>query len=183
MSHSRIRTRAVEKLRGLLREISSLDEAGSEQFVKWRRDTKVAIGKAFGDGSPYVKDFAEINYTPMILVGGADNTRAYQQALRSGLASASAILRSMLEEVDDYGLIEEGPHVEDEANKASPGLDKVFIVHGRDVGAKDQVARVIDKLGKKPVILADQPSGGSTIIEKFEQICGRRFRGGTAHAR
>ena len=46
---------------------------------------------------------------------------------------------------------------------------KVFLVHGRDVAAKESVARFLEKLGLKPVILAERPNGGRTIIEKFEQ--------------
>lgn len=45
---------------------------------------------------------------------------------------------------------------------------RVFIVHGRDDGAKEEVARYLSRLNLTPVILHEQPSGGKTIIEKFE---------------
>lgn len=48
-------------------------------------------------------------------------------------------------------------------------LGKVFIVHGRDISLKDSVARFIEKLGLKPIVLAEQENSGKTIIEKFEQ--------------
>ena len=47
--------------------------------------------------------------------------------------------------------------------------NKVFIVHGRDEGVKDTVARFLEKLGLEPIILAEMPGQGQTIIEKFEQ--------------
>lgn len=49
-------------------------------------------------------------------------------------------------------------------------LDKsqVFIVHGHDEAAKTKVARLIDKLGLKPIILHEQASGSKTVIEKIE---------------
>jgi predicted nucleotide-binding protein len=47
--------------------------------------------------------------------------------------------------------------------------DEIFIVHGRDEAAKETVARVIQRAGLKPIILHEQPNGGKTIIEKFEQ--------------
>ena len=45
----------------------------------------------------------------------------------------------------------------------------VFVVHGRDVGTKELVARFIESLGLTPVILNEQSNQGMTIIEKFEQ--------------
>ncbi|HEX8700647.1 MAG TPA: nucleotide-binding protein [Myxococcaceae bacterium] len=44
----------------------------------------------------------------------------------------------------------------------------VFIVHGHDDGARDAVARFVEKLGLEAVILHEQPNKGRTIIEKFE---------------
>jgi|SRR5450830_33248 len=45
---------------------------------------------------------------------------------------------------------------------------KVFIVHGRDNEAKQEVARYISSLGLEPIILHEQASSGMTIIEKIE---------------
>jgi len=45
----------------------------------------------------------------------------------------------------------------------------VFIVHGRDGGVKETVARMIERLGLKTVILHELPDEGRTLIEKFEQ--------------
>ena len=47
--------------------------------------------------------------------------------------------------------------------------DKVFIVHGRDDGAKEAVARFVENLGIEATILHEQPSGGRTIIEQIER--------------
>lgn len=47
--------------------------------------------------------------------------------------------------------------------------NKVFIVHGRNNEIKETVARFLEKLGLKPIILHEQPNGGKTIIEKFEE--------------
>jgi predicted nucleotide-binding protein len=46
---------------------------------------------------------------------------------------------------------------------------KVFIVHGRDNDAKQEVARFIEKIGLQAIILHEQASGGMTIIEKIER--------------
>ncbi|MTI49985.1 MAG: DNA-binding protein [Firmicutes bacterium] len=46
---------------------------------------------------------------------------------------------------------------------------KVFIVHGHDTLAKVETARFIESLGLKAIILHEQASSGSTIIEKIEE--------------
>lgn len=46
---------------------------------------------------------------------------------------------------------------------------KVFIVHGRDNEAKQEVARFLSGLGLEPIILHEQASAGMTIIEKIER--------------
>ncbi|HKY34504.1 MAG TPA: nucleotide-binding protein [Polyangiaceae bacterium] len=47
--------------------------------------------------------------------------------------------------------------------------DKVFIVHGRDNGAKHEVARFLEQIGVEPVILHERPNGGRTLINKFQE--------------
>ena len=46
---------------------------------------------------------------------------------------------------------------------------KVFIVHGRDNEAKQELARFLSGLGLEPIILHEQASAGMTIIEKIER--------------
>jgi predicted nucleotide-binding protein len=53
--------------------------------------------------------------------------------------------------------------------------DEVFIVHGHDLAARESVARFVDKIGAKSVILDERPNSGQTIIEKFEQHSKARF--------
>jgi predicted nucleotide-binding protein len=51
---------------------------------------------------------------------------------------------------------------------AGLSLNRVFVVHGHDSKAKEEVARFLSRLGLEPVILHEQPNKGRTIIEKFE---------------
>jgi predicted nucleotide-binding protein len=46
--------------------------------------------------------------------------------------------------------------------------ERVFIVHGHNLGIKEAVARFIERLGPAVIILHEQPNEGRTIIEKFE---------------
>ena len=45
----------------------------------------------------------------------------------------------------------------------------IFIVHGHNEELKEKVARTIEKLKLRPVILHEQSNEGKTIIEKFEK--------------
>ena len=53
--------------------------------------------------------------------------------------------------------------------KKAMDCTKVFIVHGRDNEAKQEVARFIEKLGLDAIILHEQVSRSQTIIEKIEE--------------
>jgi predicted nucleotide-binding protein len=54
-----------------------------------------------------------------------------------------------------------------------PKSNSVFLVHGHDDGAKHSVARFLEQLGVKPVILQEQINRGMTVIEKFEDFAAR----------
>lgn len=46
----------------------------------------------------------------------------------------------------------------------------IFIIHGHDEGMKENVARVVERLGLNPIILHEREDKGRTIIEKFEHF-------------
>ena len=51
---------------------------------------------------------------------------------------------------------------------AAQSSPKVFIVHGRDDGIKNEVARWVSKIGMEEVILHEQPNIGRAMITKFQ---------------
>ena len=53
-------------------------------------------------------------------------------------------------------------------NSIKLSSNKVFIVHGHDDLAKEKVARFLEKIELKAIILHEQSSGGRKIIEKLE---------------
>lgn len=52
--------------------------------------------------------------------------------------------------------------------RTGPAARKIFIVHGHDEGAREAVARYIERLKFEPIILHEQASRGRTVIEKIE---------------
>lgn len=77
------------------------------------------------------------------------------------------ITKEILDEAKKVRHVEVVPVV----NKDMPTPDKtkVFIVHGHDKGAKEEMARFIEKLGLTAIILHEQVNEGRTIIEKIEK--------------
>jgi predicted nucleotide-binding protein len=47
-------------------------------------------------------------------------------------------------------------------------LTKVFVVHGHDEGTREAVARFLERLEIRPIILHEQANQGRTVIEKVE---------------
>lgn len=70
------------------------------------------------------------------------------------------------------------PSPEAPRNPASAGK-KVFIVHGHDDKAREQLELVIHKLGLDPFVLANTGGGGLTLIEALEN----EFKPGANQAR
>jgi predicted nucleotide-binding protein len=52
-------------------------------------------------------------------------------------------------------------------------LTDVFIVHGHDRQARAELARFVERVGLKPIILEEQADAGLTIVEKFERDASR----------
>lgn len=60
------------------------------------------------------------------------------------------------------------------APASAPAASKVFIVHGHDSIAREQLELVIHKLGLDPYVLQNTGGGGLTIIEALEAEIGTR---------
>lgn len=52
--------------------------------------------------------------------------------------------------------------------RTAPAARKAFVIHGHDEGAREAVARFLERIGFEAVILHEQANQGRTIIEKIE---------------
>ncbi len=173
------KAKAIERIQKALDEILELEQLryDSPVFMKWRRDTVVALTHIFGEDSTHAKSFARIRFfaTALPMVVDRERQQPYidrlnQAGYTKGLTSASALLSSMHDEVKEYWSDEDN----EPTSIAREGLEidtkGVFIVHGRDIGTRDTVARYLENnLGLKPIILDEQANRGLTIIQKFQQ--------------
>lgn len=109
--------------------------------VKETLDTTVRISNSLHGGSTPFMVANSIRYT-------TDMTTIVFDRTRLALTNSQKEDETMLEHIDH---------------------SKVFIVHGRDDFSKTDVARFVEKLGMKAVILHEQASSGNTVIEKIEE--------------
>ena len=139
--------------------------AGSQKFDKWHSDTKVAIESVFGQNSRESEKF-----DGAIVKSDRRGPRASQDAYIVSSERAGVILQSMIDEIEKYWPDDDqgqNPFATPKTQKQSI-TNQVFIIHGRDAGTKNTVARFLESLDLQPVILHEQPDRGRTIIEKFE---------------
>ena len=165
------KTEAMRRLEMTLGKISNLKrlERNSPAFDKWKRDTRVAIASVFGTKSDHVAEFAKIRYFPSIL-STSTSEHELQQYYIDSLDRATALLTSMKDEIEEYW--EDDNHRE--TSSSNPGTksastNQIFIIHGRDNETKETLARFLEHMSLKPIILHEQSNQGRTIIEKFEQ--------------
>ncbi len=164
------KAKAIERLRKVLDTVPELKRlsSGSLEFQKWRRNVQVTITHTFGTDSSHGTDFNNINYSLMAFSSGTPDS-AFQAAYERGLESATAVLQSMIDEIEEYWEEEkQSPKAFDAGSSISRSRSRVFVIHGHDESARESVARFLEQLELKAVILHEQPNMGRTIIEKFE---------------
>ena len=165
------KAKAIERLQKALQEIPDLMnlERGSDKFEKWHRNTRIAVENTFSNELPKIEDFTKIEYSSSIL-STRTTPHELQQYYVRGLEKAAVRLESMIEEIQDYWEDEgQEPIPPNAQDGRSTNTTEVFIIHGRDNETKEMVARFLEHLELKPIILHEQSNQGLTIIEKFEQ--------------
>ena len=139
-----------------------LEELRSER-QKWS-DYNLELLRRLFDNSAMADEFSK-SYMPFTIPLNP-GLQGQIESFREHVSANITCLESIRDRLE---LIPESSHVSSptSTNLATPSQD-VFIVHGHDEGAREAVARFVEKLGLRAVILHEQPNAGRTIIEKFE---------------
>ncbi len=161
-----MKAQAIERLQKALDAIPALEglDTDSPEFKRWWRSTEIAITNTFGDESYHIREFYDTDYFSCFASpppGEKEKT----------LKSATALLQSMIEEVEEYWEEDtETTKVPKKLKLQQPGEDRkkehqpppntreVFVIHGRDEAAEQKVVRFLEKLDLTPVILHEQPN-------------------------
>jgi hypothetical protein len=94
---------AKQKIQRQLDALKQLrvDDAGDGEFKHWLRNTELAIEYVFGKDTRHLKDLESISWSPMMFNMNNPGP-AFRSAYLSGRDRAEGVLRSMLEEIDEY---------------------------------------------------------------------------------
>jgi hypothetical protein len=142
-----------------MRSIADDNDAGVS-FHKWVTYTKEMLERFF-DSQTYSKQFRDYCYQDF----DDDMTwRESGRAIIKGAGLGYLFLETVLERLK---LIPEAGITHERRLAGGDGND-VFVVHGHDNAAKEAVARHLEKLKFRAIILHEQPSLNKTIIEKLE---------------
>lgn len=162
----------------LQRRIDDL-KAFSVESVVMRSDPRIealekkvdaTLSDIFGPDSYEFTQYGHTQLDTMPIAWGGSGWSALevQANVRENVQRAILKLQTLVDLFGERLSDSEDAGVDQQAIKANPIGNRVFVVHGHDDGMKETVARFLERLGLEGVILHEQPNNGRTIIEKFE---------------
>lgn len=144
----------------------------NENFDKFKLKLEMFLKNTFGKNSDEFDKFKKIRF----LYTGPRGMEGLQVPLdvltyKDGLKSTKILLEIIKENINEHSSTKVLTTTLTTISEAKENIsNKVFIVHGHDNGAKQEVARFLEKLGLEPIILHEQANGGTiSIIDKIEQ--------------
>lgn len=165
--------KGITKLSKRIREVHDLENCraaySDAQVTNVERNIRDTVRDIFGEQSPEFED----NQYLQIWHGGhnyLDSEEILQKKFMDGIPHTVVLLEGLIARLKEKreDLENEPVPVQSEKSPLSSGR-KVFVVHGHDEGAKQSVARFLEKLELEPIILHEQPNKGATVIEKLEK--------------
>jgi predicted nucleotide-binding protein len=136
-------------------------------FGSWDNTTRNFVEKAFGENHPNVQGFEY-----MWAFGNSGWSPAeWAEHYAKGLRAKITALNGYIEELNVEIQLRE-PITPPASRSAPPMSKKIFIVHGHDSTAREQLELIIHRLGLDPFVLQNTGGGGLTIIEALEQEIG-----------
>ena len=167
--------KAIDNLNGLISESAGIRRDSSEH-ARWLSNVLRVLDEKFGTDSQYS---TTIRAFPWKETGAgiysaydyqSQRERDHQNAFRRQMEQAKGIIQSAIDALTEK-LDESKEETAPDYNRTSSGRfdpKKIFVVHGHNETVKQTVARTLESIGLTPVILAEQPDKGRTVIEKFE---------------
>jgi predicted nucleotide-binding protein len=134
-------------------------------YERYSRAAKLDHGPHFARMDPTWGASGSINYD-------AQEAHEARQYFADGKQQSIVLLQQAICTLEDE--ITDQEH-DAQAAVASPAIApsapsrKVFLVHGRDNDAKNEVARFLSKIGLEEIILHERPNRGRHLLTKFQE--------------
>ena len=151
----------IQLIESILKQAKELPHRDSGELDALIKRSDMIIGKVFGDSSEYKNTLNNISFRPGVYFSGMADSN-YDGSWNSGCSELINLVETMLEDLQLSSDLDSSP------TETQILSDEIFIVHGHNEEMKQSVARTIETLELKPIILHEQPNKGRTIIEKFE---------------
>jgi hypothetical protein len=168
--------KAVRRFEALIERFDSFDPDSLQgrddpRITELAAAAKSALEKAYPPGTTQNKQLSRlgsIEYSMPMYVNRPTPAHEVREAMRRVKGEGTILLRQAIADLKED--LEDGldvaPLVPVEADPRP--AREAFIVHGHDEGSREAVARFLERLDIKPIILHEQPNKGRTLIEKFE---------------
>jgi predicted nucleotide-binding protein len=185
------RKRCIDRFSSCIADLKALDISKvSKRFhkdpevAKLRLAIQDALSAAFGDGTPIHRRYESaaeldnLNYVGRSFNpygGGVEVDFDKRDAIDAQKNIAEGIPRSVALLEQAIATLEHEITDDAESGKTlavkdnSPICRKVFVVHGRDDLAKNEVARFLNKIGLDEIILHERPNKGRHLLTKFQE--------------
>ena len=150
----------------------------NDSYQSWESTTSTYLEMSFGARHPKIEEFLHYgkfgsfptNASETWWVAKRKNNIQGQLTLLRGFQD---VLRTQMELDAPAQAVRSAQAVPSE--RPNSQSNEVFVVHGHDTALQQSVARFLEKLGLKAVILDEQPNQGRTIFQKFSDHSDVRF--------
>jgi predicted nucleotide-binding protein len=182
--------RRIGRLQRCIDELQAFDPQnvqkryGESEVTRLEAMIDEALAAAFGHGTPAYNRYREattLDHGPHVVRTGsafgrgpqidydALDARNARQYFGEGKVQSVALLRQAISTLEDE-IADQEPagHAAPRAASSSAHNRKIFVVHGREEGPREAIARFLERLGFEPIILHEQANQGRTVIEKVE---------------
>lgn len=134
------------------------------QFESWNDFNRTLLESMFTDDS-VAEEYERVGLGRIVMAGTDDEVKAPFELIDKKAGKLESVRMRL-------------PLYSEQAAEGDLGLDRradpgdgsvVFIVHGREHGIKEAVARFVEQLGLKAIVLHEVANRSRTVIEKLEQ--------------
>ncbi|MGF6808406.1 putative nucleotide-binding protein [Paraburkholderia sp. Clong3] len=154
-------------------DVAIVPDGASPELTALSAAIQDTLVRCFGEGTFAYKRFesaTRLNFRAGYFGGGYPARHDYQEGAKENISAAIPLLqeaqRALREDLADAE--HEAVPVPVTTEQPQVLSRRVFVVHGHDEGARETVARFLEKLDFKPIILHEQANQGRTVIEKIE---------------